>query len=116
MGEAKKNLAAAYKQSRKMFRAANAKEAKAAKASAAGRAKLAKSIAAQRKAAQRQLTDAVGTMSRSLSALKAETRKKISKANRRVTAYSDALQKENKQVNALMKAQMAKLMGGIKGM
>merc|ERR1711871_1890143 len=61
--EAKKNLAAAYKQSRKMFRAANAKEAKAAKASAAGRAKLAKSIAAQQKAAQRQLTDAVGTMS-----------------------------------------------------
>merc|ERR1712178_156139 len=73
-------------------------------------------IAAQRRAAQKQLNDAVGTMSRSLSALKAETRKKISKANRRVTAYSDALLKENKQVNALMKAQMAKLMGGIKGM
>jgi len=114
--EAKKNLAAAYKQSGKMFAAAERKEAAAAKKSAAERAKLARKIAAQRRAAQKQLNDAVGTMSRSLSALKAETRKKISKANRRVTAYSDALLKENKQVNALMKAQMAKLMGGIKGM
>merc|ERR1712159_333870 len=114
--EAKKNLAAAYKQSGKMFAAAERKEAAAAKKSAAERAKLARKVAAQRRAAQKQLNDAVGTMSRSLSALKAETRKKISKANRRITAYSDALLKENKQVNALMKAQMAKLMGGIKGM
>merc|ERR1712164_92146 len=112
--EAKKNLAAAYKQSRKMFRAANAKEAKAAKASAAGRAKLAKSIAAQQKAAQRQLTDAVGTMSRSLSALKVETRKKIKKANKSITAYADQLIKEQKAVNALMSSQMKVLKGKIK--
>merc|ERR1711959_314235 len=114
--EAKKNLKAAYKQSRKMFNAAAAKEAAAAKASAAARAKLARNIAAQRKAAQRQLTDAVGTMSRSLSALKAETRKKISKANRRVSAYADQLAKEQKQVNGLMKAQMSKLLGKVAGM
>merc|ERR1719161_1837229 len=107
--EAKKNLAAAYKQSRKMFRAANAKEAKAA-----GRAKLAKSIAAQQKAAQRQLTDAVGTMSRSLSALKVETRKKIKKANKSITAYADQLIKEQKAVNALMSSQMKVLKGKIK--
>merc|ERR1719161_2878523 len=112
--EAKKNLAAAYKQSRKMFRAANAKEAKAAKASAVGRAKLAKSIAAQQKAAQRQLTDAVGTMSRSLSALKVETRKKIKKANKSITAYADQLIKEQKAVNALMSSQMKVLKGKIK--
>merc|ERR1712159_77124 len=109
-----KNLAAAYKQSRKMFRAANAKEAKAAKASAADRAKLAKSIAAQQKAAQRQLTDAVGTMSRSLSALKVETRKKIKKANKSITAYADQLIKEQKAVNALMSSQMKVLKGKIK--
>merc|ERR1711959_484169 len=114
--EAKKNLAAAYKSSRKMFRAANAKEAKAAKASAAGRAKLAKSIAAQQKAAQRQLTDAVGTMSRSLSALKVETRKKIKKANKSITAYADQLVKQQKQVNALMSSQMKTLQGKIKKM
>merc|ERR1711871_1035159 len=112
--EAKKNLAAAYKQSRKMFRAANAKEAKAAKASAAGRAKLAKSIAAQQKAAQRQLTDAVCSMSRSLSALKVETRKKIKKANKSITAYADQLIKEQKAVNALMSSQMKVLKGKIK--
>merc|ERR1712232_1377363 len=53
--EAKKNLAAAYKQSSKMFNAANRKEAAAAKKSAAGRAKLAREIASQRKRAQRQL-------------------------------------------------------------
>merc|ERR1712054_346349 len=114
--EAKENLAAAYKQSSKMFNAAAAKEAAAAKKSAAARAKLAASIAAEKKAAQKQLNDAVGTMSRSLSALKAETRKKISKANHRVSAYADQLAKEQKEVNGLMKAQLAKLMGSIKGM
>merc|ERR1712054_683655 len=92
----------------------NAKEAKAAKASAAGRAKLAKSIAAQQKAAQRQLTDAAGTMSRSLSALKVETRKKIKKANKSITAYADQLIKEQKAVNALMSYQMKVLKGKIK--
>jgi histone H1/5 len=114
--EAKKNLAAAYKQSSKMFNAAAAKEAAAARKSAAARAKLAASIAAEKKAAQKQLNDAVGTMSRSLSALKAETHKKISKANHRVSAYADQLAKEQKEVNGLMKAQLAKLMGNIKGM
>merc|ERR1719409_1307275 len=62
--EAKKNLAAAYKQSSKMFNAAAVKEAMAARKSAAARAKLAASIAAEKKAAQKQLNDAVGTMSR----------------------------------------------------
>merc|ERR1712164_54208 len=86
----------------------------AVKTSAAGRAKLAKSIAAQQKAAQRQLTDAVGTMSRSLSALKVETRKKIKKANKSITAYADQLIKEQKAVNALMSSQMKVLKGKIK--
>merc|ERR1711959_838806 len=112
--EAKKSLAAAYKSSRKMFRAANAKEAAAAKKSAAARKKLAANIAAQQKAAQRQLTDAVGTMSRSLSALKVETRKKIKKANKSITAYADQLIKEQKAVNALMSSQMKVLKGKIK--
>merc|ERR1711959_231583 len=114
--EAKKNLAAAYKSSRKMFRAANAKEAAAAKKSAAARKKLAKNIAAQQKAAQRQLTDAVGTMSRSLSALKVETRKKIKKANKSISAYADQLVKQQKEVNALMSSQMKTLSGKIKKM
>merc|ERR1712159_565613 len=99
-----------------MFNAAAAKEAAAARKSAAARAKLAASIAAEKKAAQKQLNDAVGTMSRSLSALKAETHKKISKVNHRVSAYADQLAKEQKEVNGLMKAQLAKLMGSIKGM
>merc|ERR1711959_348896 len=114
--EAKKNLAAAYKSSRKMFRAANAKEAAAAKKSAAARKKLAANIAAQQKAAQRQLTDAVGTMSRSLSALKVETRKKIKKANKSISAYADQLVKQQKEVNALMSSQMKTLSGKIKKM
>merc|ERR1719426_179345 len=65
-------------------------------------------------AAQRQLTDAVGTMSRSLSALKVETRKKIKKANKSITAYADQLIKEQKAVNALMSSQMKVLKGKIK--
>merc|ERR1711881_231143 len=111
--EAKKNLSAAYKKSRKMFAAANRKEAAAAKKSAAARAKLAKNIAAQQKAAQRQLNDAVGTMSRSLSALKVETRKKINKS---ITAYASQLVKEQKAVNSLMSSQMKTLQGKIKKM
>merc|ERR1711881_72320 len=114
--EAKKNLSAAYKKSRKMFAAANRKEAAAAKKSAAARAKLAKNIAAQQKAAQRQLNDAVGTMSRSLSALKVETRKKIKKTNKSITAYASQLVKEQKAVNSLMSSQMKTLQGKIKTM
>merc|ERR1711881_64928 len=114
--EAKKNLSAAYKKSRKMFAAANRKEAAAAKKSAAARAKLAKNIAAQQKAAQRQLNDAVGTKSRSLSALKVETRKKIKKTNKSITAYASQLVKEQKQVNSLMSSQMKTLQGKIKKM
>merc|ERR1711959_444260 len=114
--EAKKNLSAAYKKSRKMFAAANRKEAAAAKKSAAARAKLAKNIAAQQKAAQRQLNDAVGTMSRSLSALKVETRKKIKKTNKSITAYANQLVKEQKAVNSLMSSQMKVLKGKIKKM
>merc|ERR1719271_55039 len=114
--EAKKNLSAAYKKSRKMFAAANRKEAAAAKKSAAARAKLAKNIAAQQKAAQRQLNDAGGTMSRSLSALKVETRKKIKKTNKSITAYASQLVKEQKAVNSLMSSQMKTLQGKIKKM
>jgi len=114
--EAKANLQAAFRQSSRMFNDARRKEVAAARYNSAARAKLARYIAVQRKAAQRQLNDAVGTMSRSLSALKAETRKKISKANHSVTAYSDSLAKEQKVVNGMMKAQMSRLASGIGSM
>merc|ERR1711959_466079 len=105
--EAKKNLVAAVKMAKAAFAFANAKEARAAHKNAAGRAKLARSIAASKKAAQRSLKDAVGTMNRSLLALKVETAKKIKKTNKKVTAYADALKKEAKDVDAAMKANMA---------
>merc|ERR1712225_66893 len=79
--EAKKNLAAAVKVAKAAFSHANAQERKAASKNAAGRAALARSIAASKKAAKRQLADAVGSMNRSLLALKVETAKKIKKAN-----------------------------------
>merc|ERR1712057_160494 len=91
------------------FAVANAKEAHAARKNAAGRAAIARSIASSKKAAQRQLKDAVGTMNRSLLALKTETAKKIKKTNHKVTAYADALKKEAKDVDAAMKANMASL-------
>merc|ERR1719392_235372 len=95
------------------FAVANAKEAHAARKNAAGRAAIARSIAASKKAAQRQLKDAVGTMNRSLLALKTETAKKIKKTNHKVTAYADALAKEAKDVDAAMKANMASLVSKI---
>merc|ERR1711959_196155 len=63
--EAKKNLAAAVASAKVAFAVANAKEAHAARKNAAGRAAIARSIASSKKAAQRQLKDAVGTMNRS---------------------------------------------------
>merc|ERR1719163_1374832 len=107
--EAKKNLVAAVKFAKVAFAVANAKEAHAARKNAAGRAAIARSIAASKKAAKRQLKDAVGTMNRSLLALKVETAKKIKKTNHKVTAYADALKKEAKDVDAAMKANMASL-------
>merc|ERR1711881_468148 len=98
--EAKKNLVAAVKVAKVAFAVANAKEAAAARKNAAGRAAIARSIASSKKAAQRQLKDAVGTMNRSLLALKTETAKKIKKTNHKVTAYADALSKEAKDVDA----------------
>merc|ERR1712054_297963 len=91
--EAKKNLVAAVKMAKVAFAVADAKEAHAARKNAAGRAAIARSIAASKKAAQRSLKDAVGTMNRSLLALKVETAKKIKKSNHKVTAYADALSK-----------------------
>merc|ERR1719327_1021124 len=107
--EAKKNLVAAVKMAKVAFAVANAKEAHAARKNAAGRAAIARSIAASKKAAQRSLKDAVGTMNRSLLALKVETAKKIKKTNHKVTAYADALAKEAKDVDAAMKANMNSL-------
>merc|ERR1712205_273997 len=107
--EAKKNLVAAVKFAKVAFAVANAKEAHAARKNAAGRAAVARSIRASKKAAKRQLKDAVGTMNRSLLALKVETAKKIKKTNHKVTAYADALKKEAKDVDAAMKANMASL-------
>merc|ERR1712093_480701 len=103
--EAKKNLVAAVKMAKKSFSAANAKERAAARKNAAGRA----AIASSKRAAKRQLNDAVGAMNRSLLALKTETAKKIKKTNHNVTAYAGALAKEAKDVDAAMKANMNSL-------
>merc|ERR1719269_440193 len=79
--EAKKNLAAAVKVAKAAFSHANAQERKAASKNAAGRAALARSIARNKKAAKRQLGDAVSSMNRSLLALKVVTAK-VSAARR----------------------------------
>merc|ERR1712054_546150 len=88
--EAKKNLVAAVRVAKVGFAAANAK-----------------------KASQRSLRDAVGSMNRSLLALKTETAKKIKKTNHKATAYAGALKKEAKDVDAAMKANMAALISKI---
>merc|ERR1719182_100563 len=107
--EAKKSLVAAVKMAKKCFSKANAKERAAARKNAAGRAAIARSIASSKRAAKRQLNDAVGAMNRSLLALKTETAKKIKKSNHKVTAYAGALAKEAKDVDAAMKANMNSL-------
>merc|ERR1719327_2336373 len=114
--EAKKNLKAARKKSEAMFSKAEAQEAAAAKKSAAGRLALAKRIAAEKKMAKRLLDGAVGTMERSLLALKTATRKKIKKGRQHVTDYANQIAKEAKDVNILMKNQLARLSKNIGSM
>merc|ERR1719478_515435 len=87
------------KLAKKSVSAANAKERAAARKNAAGRAAIARAIASSKRAAKRQLNDAVGAMNRSLLALKTETAKKIKKTNHKVTAYAGALAKEAKDVD-----------------
>merc|ERR1712054_51337 len=111
--EAKKNLAAAVAVAKTQFTKANEAEQAAAKKNAAGRAAIARSIARSKAAAKRQLKDAVASMNRSFLALKVETAKKIKKSNHKVTAYADALAKEAKDVDALMKANTNALLAKI---
>merc|ERR1719158_1085452 len=82
---------------------------KAAKESAADRAAIAVTIKTNSEIAAREVQDATATMQRSLLALKTETETKIKKTNKRITAYADAITKEAKDVEGLMKAQMTKL-------
>merc|ERR1719158_1332899 len=82
---------------------------KAAKVSAADRAAIAVTIKTNSEIAAREVQDATATMQRSLLALKTETETKIKKTNKRITAYADAITKEAKDVEGLMKAQMTKL-------
>merc|ERR1711998_570328 len=111
--EAKKNLDDATKVAQAAFVKVNAREAAAAEKSAAGRAAIAASIKLEAANAKQELGDAVATMQRSLLVLQTQTRKKIKKTNKRVTAYADALKKEASDVDALMKDQMKFLTGKI---
>merc|ERR1711998_401425 len=72
-----------------------------------------RSMADEAANAKQELGDAVATMQRSLLVLQTQTRKKIKKTNKRVTAYADALKKEASDVDALMKDQMKFLTGKI---
>merc|ERR1711904_481374 len=73
-------------------------------------------IAAEKKMAKRLLDGAVGTMERSLLALKTATRKKIKKGRQHVTDYANQIAKEAKDVNILMKNQLARLSKNIGSM
>merc|ERR1711871_1110677 len=107
--QAKKNLAAAAAQAKKVFDAAAKKEAAAQKKSAAGRAALKSAINREKKLAARQLADSVASLERSMLALKTNTRKAIGKTNAKVSGYADQLKKESIAVKALMTANMGKL-------
>merc|ERR1711881_13513 len=63
--------------------------------------------------AKRLLDGAVGTMERSMLALKTATRKKIKKGRQHVTDYANQIAKEATDVNILMKNQLAKLNGKV---
>merc|ERR1711871_1672551 len=114
--EAQKNLAEAKAKAKTRFEQINAAEDKAASESAAGRAALANEIKVQKTAAQRELYDAVATLNSAMLALKEQTKKDISKTNRRVDQYAQDLIKENEEVTALMKNQMTTLEGNIANM
>merc|ERR1711871_629355 len=103
--QAKKNLAAAAAQAKKVFDAAAKKEAAAQKKSAAGRAALKSAINREKKLAARQLADSVASLERSMLALKTNTRKAIGKTNAKVSAYADQINKQKRSAKkAIAKA------------
>jgi hypothetical protein len=107
--EAKKNLDSAVEKAKEDFAKANDKEIKRAKANKAERGKIAEEIAKEKKITSEALKDAVSTMEKTLLALKSETRKKIKKTNKAVDAYGKAVEKEAKDVKALMSSNMKML-------
>jgi hypothetical protein len=104
--EAKTNLADAVKNAKAAFTKAEADEEEANAAAAADRKAIQAKIDFEKIEAKRALKDAVGTMERSLLTLKTETRAKIKKTNKKITAYGKALKKEAKDVKALMESNM----------
>merc|ERR1711959_830794 len=106
VSQGEKRMAGVEAKPKTRFEQINAAEDKAASESAAGRAALANEIKVQKKAAQRELDDAVATLNSAMLALKEQTKKDISKTNRRVDQYAQDLIKENEEVTALMKNQM----------
>merc|ERR1712166_1066023 len=111
--EAKKNLDGAVKTMTTAFTNQNAEETKAAKKSAKDRAAIAAQIKVNAGIAAQEVKDATATMQRSLLALKFETETKITKTNKKIDAYANAITKEAKDVAALMKVQMTTLTGKI---
>merc|ERR1712166_1178711 len=111
--EAKKNLDDAVGVMTKEFANQNAEETKAAKKSAKDRAAIAAQIMVNAGIAAQEVKDATATMQRSLLALKFETETKITKTNKKIDAYANAITKEAKDVAALMKVQMTTLTGKI---
>lgn len=107
--EAKENLADAVKMAKEAFTKAKQDEEAASNADKTARAGIASQIEFDKKQAKRSLKDAVGTMERTLLALKTETRKKIKKSNKKITAYGEALAKESTDVKAEIDANMKAL-------
>lgn len=116
---AKENLNDAVTAAKNSFVEAYQGQADSAKLDAAGRAKLSEKIAATHKVADDSVEFAVMSLGKTLLALNTETRGKISKKNKSVTAYADQLHKvANKAVSELtayLTAMEAKLSAVKKG-
>merc|ERR1711881_604717 len=111
--KAKANLKKSVQWANGRFAALNTVLARNNRKSAAARSRLNRQINREQRRASRAIRNAVASQNRALLALKAETNKKLKKANNKLTSHANQMAKNARAVAAQMKSDVATLQARI---
>merc|ERR1712093_472601 len=111
--KAKANLKKSVQWANGRFAALNTVLARNNRKSAASRSRLNRQINREQRRASRAIRNAVASQNRALLALKAETNKKLKKANNKLTSHANQMAKNARAVAAQMKSDVATLQSRI---
>merc|ERR1719327_775005 len=111
--KAKANLKKSVQWANGRFAALNTVLARNNRKSAAARGRLNRQINREQRRASRAIRNAVASQNRALLALKAETNKKLKKANNKLTSHANQMAKNARAVAAQMKSDVATLQARI---